>query len=100
MEWTRLLGITRVIFETDCQVVQQAIEGTVQDSTEFGNIIEKGRSMLRGQPHMKVVFVRRSGNTVAHVVARQSIISADLVVGSETPNWLCNTLRDVCNLRH
>ncbi|CAN1131766.1 hypothetical protein LINPERPRIM_LOCUS13985 [Linum perenne] len=63
-----MLGITQVIYETDCQVVQQVTEGTMQDPIEFGTIIKKGRSLLVGQPHMNLVFVWRSGNTVCSCI--------------------------------
>ncbi|CAN1345575.1 hypothetical protein LINPERPRIM_LOCUS40413 [Linum perenne] len=92
--------MNRIIVETDCQAVQLALEGTDEAMTEFGTIIGRGRGLLVDQPHKKVAFVRRGGNTVAHALARRSIISSDLVIGSEVPNWLCNTLRDVCILRH
>ncbi|CAN1159596.1 hypothetical protein LINPERPRIM_LOCUS22207 [Linum perenne] len=59
----------RVLFETDCQMVKQALDGTLHDAMEFRSIITKGRALLANQPHLKVDFVRRGGNTVAHALA-------------------------------
>ncbi|CAN1173485.1 hypothetical protein LINPERHAP2_LOCUS30702 [Linum perenne] len=72
LEWTRDLGVNCVIFETDSQLVQQAMNGTGSDNTKFGDIIANGRSLLVDQPRKKVVFTMRSGNTVAHALAKKS----------------------------
>ncbi|CAN1132884.1 hypothetical protein LINPERHAP2_LOCUS7312 [Linum perenne] len=94
------MGMNRVIVETDSQVVQQALYGAVDDKTEYGDIISRAKSMLRDRPQVKLVFARRSENVVAHVLARKALFSSDVYVGSESPSWLCNTLRNVCFLRH
>ncbi|CAN1844985.1 Transposon TX1 uncharacterized 149 kDa protein [Linum perenne] len=100
LHWANELGIRRALVETDSQVTQLAMESNGNSTTEFGNIISQGRSLLRSQPRTKVVFVRRSGNTVAHVLARRSLFSSDTVIGSEAPDWLRETLMDVCVMRH
>ncbi|CAN1811234.1 hypothetical protein LINPERHAP1_LOCUS26164 [Linum perenne] len=90
----------RVIVETDSQVVQLALQNSTQDRSEFGDLIRKGRQLLESQSRYEVKFVRRSGNTVAHVLARRSLLSSESVIGSESPDWLCNTLSNCCLLRH
>ncbi|CAN1189002.1 hypothetical protein LINPERHAP2_LOCUS39649 [Linum perenne] len=92
--------MNRVIVETDSQVVQQALYGATDNRTEYGDIIARDKLMLSGGPRVKVVFVRRSENAVAHALARRALFSSDMYVGSESPSWLCNTLRDICFLRH
>ncbi|CAN1806583.1 hypothetical protein LINPERHAP1_LOCUS24726 [Linum perenne] len=88
---------TRVVYETDCQVVIQAVEKGGTNITEFGRKIEVCKSLLQFQPHAEVVFIRRNGNRAAHAVARRTIHQADTVIGSAAPDWLCNILSDHCS---
>ncbi|CAN1837440.1 Putative ribonuclease H protein At1g65750 [Linum perenne] len=84
--WAVEQGMHRVVIETDCQAVQLALEGNTQDDSEFGELIARGRALLQTIPRVQVKFVRRSGNTVAHVLARRSLFSSDTVYDSESPD--------------
>ncbi|CAN1315847.1 hypothetical protein LINPERPRIM_LOCUS29851, partial [Linum perenne] len=100
VEWAVEQGLHRVILETDCQTVQLAMGRESGDMTEFGDIITKGRTLLEKISRYEVNFVRRSGNTVAHALAKQSLFSSNTVYGSKSPDWLCNMLNDCCSGRH
>ncbi|CAN1223742.1 hypothetical protein LINPERPRIM_LOCUS2142 [Linum perenne] len=73
LEWSGELGLARPVVETDSQVVQMAMKSRRNDSTKFGNIINRGRSLLCDHPRKKVKYVRRRGNTVAYIYLEISI---------------------------
>ncbi|CAN1255638.1 hypothetical protein LINPERPRIM_LOCUS21003 [Linum perenne] len=90
------MGYDRVQFECDALAVVQAINSNIPDNTEFGDIIARCRSTLLSNPQFEVCFARRSRNTVAHSLARRSILEPSPTFGVDFPIWLCNSLTDIC----
>ncbi|CAN0890961.1 hypothetical protein LINGRAHAP2_LOCUS16736 [Linum grandiflorum] len=88
MEWTRSIGFSRIIFETDSLAACQAIESCHSDTTEKGCIAHLCHSFLSCNPSCKVVFVRRCRNRTAHELVRRSHFSASPHRGVPIPDWL------------
>ncbi|CAN0915917.1 Putative ribonuclease H protein At1g65750, partial [Linum grandiflorum] len=85
MEWVRGMGYDHVMFETDSQVTTSAILKDEPDYTEFGRSIKKCQHILRSTPLFKVRWIRRSGNEVAHELARRSRFFVSPVSGTTPP---------------
>ncbi|KAL8115417.1 hypothetical protein AgCh_022054 [Apium graveolens] len=61
--------INRCVFETDCKGLVDAIHGQ-NDMSVFGLLVEDCKDLLKHFEEMFVIFVRRSGNSVEHVLAQ------------------------------
>ncbi|KAJ8761929.1 hypothetical protein K2173_006531 [Erythroxylum novogranatense] len=73
---TRCLGPGLVF--SDAQEVVQAVSSDVEDWSEYGNIIEDCRQLLRQCVDIKVSWIRRVANGLAHCLAR-SLFGLSLV---------------------
>lgn len=82
LSWIKRKSWQRVIVETDSLVVTQSIRSSVSMVSYFGSIVEDCRSMLKELPDVKLLFIRRSANRVAHHVARASYYVDDRVIRS------------------
>ncbi|CAN1771318.1 hypothetical protein LINPERHAP1_LOCUS11842 [Linum perenne] len=98
LSWTKQEELVKVTFESDAQTVVKAIEDSNGDESEFGDIIESCRAILRRKPDFSVGFIRRGGNGVAHALAQHSITLS--VTGEESPFWLQDVLSDICLIDH
>lgn len=82
LSWIKRKSWQRVIVESDSLVVIQSIRSSVSMMSYFGSIVEECRSMLKDLPDVKLLFIRRSANSVAHHIARASYYVADRVIRS------------------
>ena len=75
------LGWPRVILETDCLVVTQAIRSASINLSYLGRVIDECKGLLSELGDRKVFlnFVKRSANEVAHFIARHNSSLADRV---------------------
>ncbi|XVF87254.1 hypothetical protein PTKIN_Ptkin18bG0104100 [Pterospermum kingtungense] len=94
--WVSVSGYERVIYETDAQVVVQAIKNSMADTTEFGSIIQNCKTLLYSKPMSKVMFTRRDANGVAHVLARQSLSCVNPTINTSAPVRLGEALSFTC----
>ncbi|CAN0909388.1 hypothetical protein LINGRAHAP2_LOCUS25762 [Linum grandiflorum] len=99
MEWVRGMGYDHVIFETDSQVTTSAILKDEPDYTEFGRSIKKCQH-IRSTPLFKVRWIRRSGNEVAHELARRSHFFVSPVSGTTPPEWSIEFVNNICFEEH
>ncbi|KAL6193715.1 hypothetical protein ACLB2K_034799 [Fragaria x ananassa] len=61
------------MIETDAQVVaQQLLQQSAFNLTALGRIYDEVRILLHNHPTIKIQYVRRSANNVAHVMASNS----------------------------
>ncbi|CAN1143796.1 hypothetical protein LINPERHAP2_LOCUS13779 [Linum perenne] len=100
LRWVEELDIQRVMFECDAKEVVDGIRDRGADETEFGDLIHSCISILDRHPEFSVVHVRRSGNTAAHTLARQSRLFGSPTVGVTPPEWLDESLLNICFSRH
>ncbi|CAN0920577.1 hypothetical protein LINGRAHAP2_LOCUS32126 [Linum grandiflorum] len=83
--------------EADCQSIVHNLTSEATDHTELGRLINQCRSILLAQPHITVSFVRRSGNKLAHELARRSCFLYIPLVGIGPPTWCTNDMLYACS---
>lgn len=71
LSWVKEKGWTRVVIESDCLAVIQAIRSNVSMISPFGQVILECRKMIR-ELNIEMFFVKRSANMAAHLLARAS----------------------------
>ncbi|XP_074352247.1 uncharacterized protein LOC141691405 [Apium graveolens] len=64
----------RVMIKSNCLAVIQAIRCTTSMRSHFGRFVEDCRVFMQRLNNISLFFVKRSANTVAHKLARQSYI--------------------------
>ncbi|CAN1807845.1 Putative ribonuclease H protein At1g65750 [Linum perenne] len=99
MLWIRNLGLSKVIFETDCQTVANRLLGAEEDLTEFGATIEACKRLML--PDFSIAFVQRDRNEIAHVLAKHSRYFVSPTMGNTSLDWMVEALSNSCsNLDH
>lgn len=85
-----------MVVESDSLSVVQSVRSSVSMMSYFGSVIEEYRNMLKELPEVKLLFIRRSVNRVAHHIARTSYYVADRVVRSDdvSPELLDVVMQD------
>ncbi|CAN1170198.1 Putative ribonuclease H protein At1g65750 [Linum perenne] len=94
ISWANQLGLGETIFKIDSQIVANAVREGTEDITQLGVLIHSIRQRMHAS--WTVTFVRRIGNSVAHVLARQSKNHASTTIGYASPSWLINALNNSC----
>ena len=81
LSWIKGRQMHRVVVETDCLVVAQAIRGSAPMSSYFGVIVQECRNLLMEVKDKGVVlkFVKRSVNSLAHAFVSCSYSVADRI---------------------
>ncbi|CAN0827458.1 Putative ribonuclease H protein At1g65750 [Linum grandiflorum] len=98
--WVRDMGYETCIFETDCQPVAQAVNGTTSDISEFGIRVAQCRAILAEKSQFTVNWVRRNRNRVAHELARRSHSLTSTILGEATPEWRNESMNNICFEHH
>ena len=75
LSWVKTNQWTRVLVESDCMKVVQALHISVELSSLFGLVVLDCRQLLQDIVNVEVCFIRRSANRVAHCLARQILFS-------------------------
>ncbi|XVF64157.1 hypothetical protein PTKIN_Ptkin09bG0145200 [Pterospermum kingtungense] len=70
LKWVRHLGYQKDYFEMDAKTVTTALASSVQDLTEFGDILQSCKSVLAEENQFKVVWTRQEANKPAHALAK------------------------------
>ena len=71
IEGADLLGLHRVEFESDCQVLVSALKGDSHELSEIGVLLREARSKcIQSFDFFSFGFFRRDCNTAAHVLAQ------------------------------
>lgn len=68
LSWCKANGWQRVIIESDCLTVVQAIRSEVIMLSPFGKIKVESRRMIKDL-NIKLFFIKRSANMTAHFIA-------------------------------
>lgn len=71
LSWVKEKDWRRVVINSDCLAVVQAIRSNVILSSSFGQVITECRMMLRDL-NIELFFVKRSADMAAHYLARES----------------------------
>lgn len=93
--WMKEWRPQRCIFELDAKVVVDAVNGD-RGSSNLHTIVEECEEILKHFREVLVVFVRRSANQVAHVLAQASYsMSGPMEWIDAAPDFiLCNLISD------
>ncbi|CAN1145571.1 hypothetical protein LINPERHAP2_LOCUS14751 [Linum perenne] len=100
MEWIEAQGFQQMQFEVDLDVVVNAINSSVEDSSEFGGIVERCKHILLLRQDFRVLVVRRDRNKAANELAQQAFSLVSPSVWHTSPEWLENALSDKCMIFH
>ncbi|XP_024626802.2 uncharacterized protein [Medicago truncatula] len=84
-------GMQSVIFKSDCKIVVDAVNSSVNPHNELGDIIFYCKQLLSLHANFSVRFVRRQANKVAHNIARASLSHPSPHIFFDVPSSL-NTL--------
>ncbi|XP_042939525.1 uncharacterized protein LOC122274565 [Carya illinoinensis] len=67
------LGLGRMVFEGDAQIIVQAVTSDEEISADYGVLVNDARSMLRTWTQWHVAFVHREANYAAHQLAKLAL---------------------------
>jgi len=88
------LGLTRVVFETDCQLVVNAVLGNNSYVNELGILLSNCRTLLFFNASYALAYVGRQANRVAHNLARASILHASPTTFYHSPYCIHSIILD------
>lgn len=70
VRWIMELGIVNVVVECDSMLTVQALQKESPNYLEVGNILQDCRILLKDRPDIRISFVKKQANKVAHLLAR------------------------------
>ncbi|GAU50981.1 hypothetical protein TSUD_238540 [Trifolium subterraneum] len=73
-------GFERVIFESDCQQIVNALRHDYLYANELGTLLSTCNSLLNSNANYNIAYVRRQVNRVAHNLARASLFQSSLSI--------------------
>jgi ribonuclease HI len=74
LQLAKSLGLRKVVLETDCATAVVKMVDKELDRSIHGSIVEEIKGLLQDFEEVRVKHVRRSGNMVAHKLAKFSCI--------------------------
>jgi hypothetical protein len=78
-----------VDFVTDFKVTVNAFNTPQNDVTEFGHVITTCRNLFYSHfANSRIEFSRRQANVAAHVLTREVMLSASLIVYFDVPDCI------------
>ena len=75
-----------MVFESDSQMLINALNSSLSDSSYVGLLVEDYKSLAKGIRNCIFVFVKRSANQSAHRLAKEAGSVIDSVVWSYMPH--------------
>lgn len=79
LSWIMQMKWPKVILESDCLIVIQAIRSKTPMRSRFGEIIAECRRHLQCLNNVELFFVKRFANAVAHELARAAYSYPDRI---------------------
>lgn len=70
LSWAMESDVQKILNESDCLVIVQAIRNKVPMFFLVGLVIEECRELLCSQKNVSLLFIKRSANVAAHSLAR------------------------------
>jgi ribonuclease HI len=68
LHWIKNLGYTNVFIEPNCKLVVDGVVGNLNSKTEFGAILSLCKVMLLLLQNLRISFIRKQANNVAHLL--------------------------------
>ncbi|GLU12062.1 hypothetical protein SLE2022_287710 [Rubroshorea leprosula] len=89
MQWAQELNLGRIIIETDCASIVTALSNNVALNSDLGNVLSDCKLLMSSFLHCRVKHVRRTGNAVAHELAKRALrAEGDEFFINEMPDYL------------
>jgi len=88
------IALDKVAFETDCQVVVNALLNNSLFVNELGSLLSNCRTLLSSSASYTLAFIRRQANRVAHNLARVSILHASPSIFNHPPYCIHSLIMD------
>ncbi|GLT94950.1 hypothetical protein SLE2022_126590 [Rubroshorea leprosula] len=89
MQWAQELNLGRIIIETDCASIVTALSNNVALNSDLGNVLSDCKLLMSSFLHCRVKHVRRTGNVVAHELAKRALrAEGDEFFRNEMPDYL------------
>ena len=85
LSWLKAQGLDRFILESDVKVVVESIRSSATPFS-FGLVIADCQDLLSSFHEVKLCFVYRTANAVAHLLARSSVNTSGLVDWLDEPS--------------
>lgn len=93
LSWIKMKQMSNVIVEMDAQIIVKAMHNYASSASYLGLVIDDCKDISRSITNLCVVFVKRSANQVAHLLARVSGSMSGLMFwGSNPPSFLLAAL--------
>ncbi|KAL6226283.1 hypothetical protein ACLB2K_000246 [Fragaria x ananassa] len=73
LKLAEILHISKIVFETDCLLLQQAVSQPDTDLSTLGTIIAEVKEFLHRYADFRVLHVPREANRVAHILANHAL---------------------------
>lgn len=70
-------GWPKIVIESDCMVIIQAIRSKIAMVSQVGMIVEECHVLLNNENNIELLFIKRSVNMVAHSLVRTSYYFSD-----------------------
>lgn len=90
--WLTNLGYEEAILEFDCKLLVDHLHSSIEDHTEFGDLVMQCKYLLSFKPLFKVHFIKRQANEVAHKLARMAATTACTRVFSLVPDCIASLI--------
>jgi len=88
------LGLNRVVFESNCQLVVNAVLNNRSYMNELGSLLSNSRSLLLSYVSYAITYIRRQANIIAHNLARASILHASPSIFYYPPDCIHSYILD------
>jgi ribonuclease HI len=88
------LGLNRVVFKSDCQLVMNAVFNNSAYMNELGSLLSNCRTLLLSNASYALAYVRRQANIVAHYLARASILHFNPSIFLHPPDCIHSNILD------
>ncbi|XP_031127768.1 uncharacterized protein LOC116029864 [Ipomoea triloba] len=84
LKWIKVMNVDRVQIETDALLVIQGLNNPKLISS-FDLVLEDIRKLANDFQCISFMFVKRSANTTAHLLAREAVFIADCIIWASLP---------------
>ncbi|XP_062093901.1 uncharacterized protein LOC133799929 [Humulus lupulus] len=93
LSWIKKYNWPRVILESDCLLVIQALRSNVSMLSYFGDVISECKTIWNSSNNVSCMFVKRSANKAAHAIAKAFYSPADRIYKEgEFPSSILNVI--------
>jgi hypothetical protein len=94
IKWLNNIGLSKVSIELYCKQVVDDITKRLNTNFMFDTIIDICTTSLRTYQNLKISFIRRQANSVAHLLTRTSLSYASFHIHDHIPSCIETVITD------